>query len=128
MSDASAILASPLTIIERVEDSKDIAAILKLAGERGAERIIAGLPLSMDGTARSQAEKVQRFVEKLRHETNIPIEYRDERFTTVTAIQLKREAAGKRFKPRIRVDAMAAAVILQSYLDEKLPENQPQPE
>ena len=94
---------------------KDIEAILKLAKERDAGKIIAGLPLSTDGTVRSQAEKVQSFVEKLRQHTAIPIEYRDERYTTVTAIQYKKEAAGKKFNPRTRYDAMAAAIILQSY-------------
>jgi len=123
LSDASAILASPFSIIERTVESDDIDAILKVANEKEVGVIIAGLPVSMDGVARNQAEKVQTFVEKLRSATSIPVEYRDERLTTVTAIQLKREATGKRAKPKTRFDAMAAAVILQSYLNEKTTTN-----
>lgn len=119
LSDPTGILASPLIIIERITDAQAVDAILKIVMERGAERIIVGLPRSMDGHIGHQAAKVQAFTELLRQRTAIPIEYRDERLTTVTAIRLKQEASTRRLDRKTRYDAMAAAVILQEYLDEK---------
>lgn len=119
LSDPTGILASPLTIIERASDEQTIDAILKIVVERGAERIIVGLPRSMDGHIGPQAEKVQAFTELLRQRTAVPIEFRDERLTTVAAMRLKKEASTRRLDRKTRYDAMAAAIILQEYLDEK---------
>ena len=119
LSDSGGILASPLTIIEHTTESKDIEAILKIAQERGAERIIVGLPRLMNGDIGPQAQKVQAFTEAIRAHTQIPIEYRDERLTTVTAQRLKQETASRKKNRNIRYDAMAAAVILQDYLEEQ---------
>jgi len=120
LSDPSGILASPLVIIEHTTEMQDIEAILKIVKEREAERIIAGLPRLMNGDIGPQAQKVQSFIEALKTHTQIPIEYRDERLTTVTAQRLKQETGSKK-KNRIiiRYDAMAAAVILQDYLEEQ---------
>jgi putative Holliday junction resolvase len=119
MSDPIGILASPLCIIERTSDEQAVDVILKIVTERVVERIIVGLPRSMDGHIGPQAEKVQVFTEMLRQRTAVPIEYRDERLTTVTAMRLKREASTRRLDRKTRYDAMAAAIILQEYLDEK---------
>lgn len=119
LSDPTGILASPLTIIKRTSDEQAIDAILKIVVERGAERIIVGLPRSMDGHIGPQAEKVQAFAELLRLRTAVPIEFRDERLTTVAAMRLKKEASTRRLDRKTRYDAMAAAIILQEYLDEK---------
>ncbi len=118
LSDSNGIMASPLTIIEHSTETGDIEAILKIAKEREAERIIVGLPRLMNGDIGSQAQKVQAFTEVLRNHTQIPIEYRDERLTTVTAQRLKQETGSKKKNRNIRYDAMAAAVILQDYLEE----------
>ena len=118
LSDSGGILASPLTIIEHTTETGDIEAILKIVKEREAERIIVGLPRLMNGDIGPQAQKVQAFTEAMRSHSNIPIEYRDERLTTVTAQRLKQET-GKKKKGIIRYDAMAAAVILQDYLEEQ---------
>ena len=77
--------------------------------------IIAGLPYSMDGSIGKQAEKTQAFVQELRQNTQIPIEFRDERLTTVSAKQMMQEV---RKMGKARHDAIAAALILQGYLDE----------
>jgi putative Holliday junction resolvase len=122
LSDSGCILASPLTIIEHTTELGDIEAILKIANEREAERIIVGLPRLMNGDIGPQAQKVQSFTEAMRTHTQIPIDYRDERLTTVTAQRLKQETGIKkknRNNHNIRYDAMAAAVILQDYLEEK---------
>ena len=122
LSDSGGILASPLTIIEHTTELGDVETILKIAKEREAERIIVGLPRLMNGDIGPQAQKVRSFTEAMRSHTQIPIEYRDERLTTVTAQRLKQESGIKkknRNNHNIRYDAMAAAVILQDYLEEK---------
>ena len=80
---------------------------------------MAGLPYSMDGSIGKQAEKVKAFVQELSSHTDVPLELRDERLTTVSAKRLMQPAKGKRTKKKVRHDAVAAALILQSYLDEK---------
>lgn len=120
LSDSGGILASPLTIIEHTTENGDIEAILKIVREREAERIVVGLPRLMNGDIGPQAQKVQTFVEAMRSHTQIPIEYRDERLTTVEAQRLHQESGSKRKKGDVvRYDAMAAAVILQDYLEEQ---------
>ncbi len=119
LSDLGGILASPLTIVERTRESDDIESILKIVKEREVERIIVGLPRLMNGDIGPQAKKVQTFTEALHSHTDIPIELRDERLTTVTAVRLKGETERKKKNHRIRYDAMAAAIILQDYLEEK---------
>lgn len=115
LSDPLGILASPLTIIDRADEIMDIAAIVAIIEQHQVGSVIVGLPLSLDGGLGSQAEKVRRFTEALRVSAAVPIEYRDERLSTVTARRLMRSAGKDR---KARDDAMAAMVILQSYLDE----------
>jgi len=71
----------------------------------------------MNGSLGKQAEKVKAFTERLSEHTNVPIEYRDERLTTVLAKRLARVAT-KKTRGKTRRDAQAAAIILQGYLDE----------
>jgi putative Holliday junction resolvase len=73
----------------------------------------------MNGDIGPQAQKVQVFTEVMRSHTQIPIEYRDERLTTVEAQRLHQESGSKKKNRNIRYDAMAAAVILQDYLEEQ---------
>lgn len=115
LSDPEGILASPFTIINRRDETADIEAILNIINTQQVEQIIVGLPRSMDGSLGKQAEKVKTFTQKLRENTKVPIEFRDERLTTVSAKRLMQ--AVKKTK-RARDDAIAAALILQGYLDE----------
>jgi putative Holliday junction resolvase len=118
LSDSDGILASPLTIIERTDDSRALAAIADIVSKQDVGRIIVGLPLSLDGTLSGQAEKVKEFARKLAEQVEIPVDYRDERLTTVMAQRLKRASGGRKGRGKPRYDAQAAAVILQGYLDE----------
>ena len=72
----------------------------------------------MNGSIGQQAEKVQAFTQKLCQHTEVPVEFRDERLSTVSAKRLMRAAGGKKLKKKARDDAIAAAIILQGYLDE----------
>jgi len=117
LSDPEGILASPLTIIERENDESAINAIIDIVNNREVGNIIVGLPHSMDGTVGAQAEKVMSFVDTLRKRTEVPIEYRDERLTSVSARRIL-SAGNRKAKKKMRDDAIAAAIILQSYLEE----------
>lgn len=119
LSDTNGILASPLTIIERRDERQAVEAIVSLADQHQVGQIIAGLPRSMDGGIGSQAEKVMGFVQELRSHTDVPVEFRDERLTTVTARSLMSAAHPRKSRRKTRDDAIAAALILQGYLDEK---------
>lgn len=118
LSDPGGILASPLTIIDRDIEAQAIEAIRDIIRDRDVARIIVGLPILMSGKIGLQAEKVQAFVAELRQQTATPIELRDERLTTVTAVRLKQASSPRKVKRKTRYDAMAAAIILQEYLDE----------
>ena len=115
LSDPLGILATPLTIIERSDEEACIKAIIDIINQHQAGKIIAGLPVSMDGSIGKQAEKTKALVGELRNHTEVPVEFRDERLSTVSAKRLM-QMAGKSSKTRD--DATAAAVILQAYLDE----------
>ena len=114
VSDPGGILASPLTIINRIDETVDVEAITSIVSQQQVKQIIVGLPRSMDGSLGKQAEKVEAFIQKLSGHTEIPVEFRDERLSTVSAKRLMRAANTK----KTRDDAIAAAIILQGYLDE----------
>ena len=114
VSDPQGILASPFTIINRIDDTVDVEAITSIVDQQQVKQIIVGLPRSMDGSIGKQAQKVEAFVQKLSSHTEIPVEFRDERLSTVSAKRLMQAANTK----KTRDDAIAAALILQGYLEE----------
>ena len=118
LSDPMGILATPLTILECRDAEQAVAAITRIIDQNRVEMIIAGLPLSMNGSIGLQAAKVKTFVEMLSHRTQVPIEFRDESLTTVEARRIMLTSRSKKDRQRSRDDAVAAAVILQGYLEE----------
>jgi len=123
LSDPLGMLASPLLVFQLKGETEDIAFILNLVEQYKVEKIIVGLPQSMNGTIGTQAEKVKGFGDKLRESCPVPVEYRDERLTTVEAKRMLIESGNKKYgkNKKIEYDAAAAAVILQSYLNEARP-------
>ncbi|MBI2831946.1 MAG: Holliday junction resolvase RuvX [Chloroflexi bacterium] len=118
LSDPDGILASPLTIIDYHDEMAAIKAIVEIVEREKVGHIIIGLPRSMDGSLGEQARKVEGFAERLSSHTVIPIEFRDERLTTVSARRLMKSAGNKKSGKPARDDAIAAAIILQGYIDE----------
>ena len=118
LCDSGGILASPFTIIDRSDERQDVEAIIDIINQHQVKQIIAGLPYSMNGSIGKQAEKVKTFVQQLSSQTQVPVEFRDERLTTVSAKRLMQAARTKKSKRKARDDAVAAALILQGYLDE----------
>lgn len=117
-SDESELLASPRAVIRRRSDAAAIEAILRAVAEAGAGQVVVGLPVSFDGQLHAQARAVRRFAEKLRAQLAVPLVYADETLSTVRAEeQLRASGVSRADKIRERIDAAAAAVILQEYLD-----------
>jgi putative holliday junction resolvase len=123
VSDSVGIMATPFIIIQRVTDEQAIEDILKVLKEKEVGQIIAGLPCAPDGGIGLQAAKVQLFIDLLREKTGVPITFHDERFSTNTAKLFKQENSKKKLDRKTRYDAMAAAVILQEYIDDIRPLN-----
>jgi putative Holliday junction resolvase len=119
LSDPDGVLASPLTAINRKEESLDVKAITDIVDQQGVSFIVVGLPRSLDGSLGWQVSKVKEFVRKLSGHIKVPVYYRDERLTTVMARRLKRISGRKGGRGKKSDDAQAAALILQNYLDEE---------
>ena len=119
MSDPSGILASPLTIIERNDDRAAIEAIISIVKESEVGGVIIGLPRSLNGSLGTQAQKVTGFTDKLRAALSIPVDFRDERLSTVSARRGMKETMSKKARRETKDDAIAAAIILQNYLEER---------
>lgn len=117
MSDPTETLATPLSRIASGDTAGAIEAIVSLAQEHGVGRIVAGMPYTLSGAVGPQAQSVEAFLQALADSTTIPVEGWDERFSTSTALERMREAGVSREHMKERVDAAAAAVILQDYLD-----------
>lgn len=117
LSDPLGIVASALTVVERKTDDYARKEILALARQNDVERIVIGLPRSLDGSLGKQAQSVQHFIELLKVCTQLPIVTWDERLSTVAAERIMIEAGAKREKRKKQRDSLAAAFILQGYLD-----------
>ncbi|MCK4964469.1 MAG: Holliday junction resolvase RuvX [Dehalococcoidia bacterium] len=117
LSDAEGILAVALTVIETKSDDDALRQIIALAHEHEVERIVVGLPLSLDGSLGPQAQKVRLFTESLEGCTELPVVAWDERYSTADAERVLVEAGVRRDKRKKRIDSVAAAFILQGYLD-----------
>ena len=118
ISDELGFAAHPLCTITRKNRKTDLTTICDLIHTHQVEEVVIGLPLMLDGEAGVQAEKVQRFADRLEREARIPIHLRDERLTTVEASEILREVGKPRKKRRHVIDQVAAVVILDEYLND----------
>ena len=114
VSDLSGRLARPEKVLVRRSRAEDFAQIAHIASELNAQAIVIGLPLNMDGSRGPQAKRIERFAHRLAEAVSLPIHFQDERLSTEIAAERLRDA-GKRINGPL--DAYAAAVILQEYLD-----------
>lgn len=114
--DKLQMLASPVCVIAEKNRERLISKIAEIAAERKAERFCVGLPKNMDGSEGFRAEACRNFGEELQKTTNIPVVFRDERLTTVSAhnILSSNDVRGK--KRKNVVDAVSAVLILEEYL------------
>jgi len=121
ISDPAGIIARPLQTLVRGSREEDNAAIVALVAEHDVGLVVVGRPLSLDGTEGPQARRVARYAEALTATLPVPVVAWDERFTTVAAEEILRRTRKKKQRSHTRdeVDAIAAAVILQNYLEER---------
>jgi putative Holliday junction resolvase len=122
ISDPTGTIANPLTIIKHVSRSKDAAKISHLATEHGAELIIVGQPIDVDGVPNFEGRQAARLAAAIRAQTTLQIALWDESFSTREAHSARRELGSPREKRKGHLDDLAATVILQSYLDAQLPD------
>lgn len=120
--DARGLVATPYETLKRVGDRPaEHDLIAALVGELGVETIVVGLPIGLDGTCGPAAKKVSSEVKALRKRFDIPVVTHDERLSTVSAVSALRSQGIKANRQKEMVDQVAATVILQSWLDGRVP-------
>ena len=117
VSDPFNEYAMPCETYFRTKDFQaDVAAVAKIASDKGVGVIVCGLPVNFDGTDSVQTEKTQRFIDALKEKTQLPIVTEDERFTTMQARDTQIAGGVKRGDRKKSIDSIAAAFILEGYL------------
>ena len=114
--DKSEMLASPLTVITEYNFERCAEKVAELAKKEQAELIVVGYPKNMNNTRGERAGKCQKFAELVSEQSGIPTELWDERSTTVTAHNYLNETNVRGKKRKAVVDAVAATIILETYL------------
>ncbi len=118
LSDRGGLVATPYALIRRVGDrTVEHGRIQELVEETDAEIVVVGVPISLDGGEGRAAAAIRSEIRGLRKRLGVPVEEIDERFTTVTAHRQLDQAGVSNRKRSDKIDAMAAAVLLQSWLD-----------
>lgn len=115
--DRGELLASPVCVIEEKHFPTTIQKTVAQAEEQGAELIVVGHPLNMDGSKGPRAQLCEEFAEKLRELVSVPVVLWDERQTTVSAIGFLNETNTRGKKRKQVIDAVAATIILENYLN-----------
>jgi putative Holliday junction resolvase len=120
VSDRSGTIASPLTVVVRAGTrAEDHRRIARLVDDEEAEVVVVGHPLSLDGSRGPAARAVEDECDELSAALSVPVELSDERLTTVSADRALSEARVRGPARRAVVDKVAAAVMLQSWLDRR---------
>jgi putative Holliday junction resolvase len=117
VSDELKMIAQPLEFIPAEPFAAFLVRLNELISDKEVESILVGLPRNMDGSYGPAAQKVQDFVTALKGALSVPIKTWDERLTSAQANRLLIQGNVRRDKRKEKVDAMAAAILLQSYLD-----------
>jgi putative Holliday junction resolvase len=127
LSDPTGTLARPLDFLpvpaqmgEKAE-RKLARSVLEIATKEKAERLLIGVPRHMNGDWGPEADRVKAFAAKIQEQTKLPLEFCDERLSTVQATRQLHEAGRDSRAQRTRIDSAAAAVLLQAWLDAKRP-------
>ena len=120
ISDPGGTFALPLVVIERSSDDSYIDRLAELAASRGVEEVIVGLPLRLSGSGGPEVDDARALAETLQGRLGVPVQLVDERLTTRQA-EASLAGAGVRSRARRgRIDQVAAAVLLQGFLDSRV--------
>ena len=115
--DGLGLIATGITTIWRSSFQEDITQLMEIIAERQVEILVLGLPYKMDGSIGSQAKQVQKFARRVAAVIGLPIEYIDERLTSYAAEEMMKTAKISVSQNKATIDRIAAAVILQQWLD-----------
>lgn len=118
-SDPTGTLASPVAVLARAMPARLWERVRREAAERGATTIVVGLPRNMNGGEGDAAVAARALAAEAAHETGLPVELWDERLSTVEAERHLIASGTRRRERRERIDAVAAAVVLQAFLDSR---------
>ena len=119
VSDPTGTLCSPLETLDASDDDVDSRRIAEIAEREEAVQIVVGLPINMDGSFGPSARRIQALCGRLRKVTSLPVVTFDERLTSFEAESRLRAGGVKPSRQRHKVDAAAAALILEGYLASK---------
>ena len=119
LSDDTKFLASPFVTYKRKGTAEDIAFFHNLIKEKQVDEIICGLPMNMAGEEQEIAIKTREFMAELTKDLNIKVEFVDERLSSLLAEEMLMETERDWKKRKEKLDAVAASIILQDYLDLK---------
>jgi putative Holliday junction resolvase len=119
LSDEMGWTAQPLTVLKHTDDDADLAAISELVREHNVTEVVIGLPRNMNGSEGPMAQKVLAFAARLRTETGLTVHEWDERLSTSAAERMLVEVDLSRKKRKAVIDKVAAAYILQGFLDSR---------
>lgn len=119
LSDPLGYTAQGLKTIQINNPDEVCDKLIVVINEKKVEKLVFGLPINMNGSMGPQAKKVQEYASKLKMLTNIPVDFEDERLSSVSAEQVLLLADQSRKKRKKSIDMLSAVIILQSYLDRK---------
>ncbi len=119
ISDPLGLTAQPITTLRRIGPRKDLDAVMKLVREHEVVSFVVGLPLRLPGDEGQAAQSARQFAETLATRSALPVATWDERFTTVQAERALLEGDVSRARRRQVINQIAAALMLQSFLDSK---------
>jgi putative Holliday junction resolvase len=125
VSDSAGSIAFPAGFIVSRDRPKDVAALCEVVEERGIVRIVVGLPIHLDGRASPGSQAARSFADALAEAVGVPVDLLDERWTSQAAELSLSESKGGRKKRREAVDAVAATLLLRTYLERQFPSRAP---
>ena len=118
LSDETKFLASPFKTYKRVEEKQDIDFFVNLIASNKIDEIVCGLPYNMQGEEQEIAKKTREFISNLQSKVNVKVTFVDERLSSVMAEDMLKQTEKDWKKRKEKLDAVAASIILQDYLDE----------
>ncbi len=125
--DGTGLIATGLTTIERSSFQQDVEQLQALVAQRQVHLLVVGLPYTMDGNLGFQAKQVQKFARRISVALNLPVEFVDERLTSVQAEEMLLAEGRSPSRHRSAIDRKAAAIILQQWLDQRRRDRPPLP-
>ena len=118
LSDLLGITAQGLMTLEVTSSAEALKEIDDIIRRKNVGLVVIGLPLNMDGSAGIQAKRARKLGEAIGEKSGVPVEYQDERLTSLQAEKVLLQADLSRKKRKTKIDLLAAQLILQSYLDQ----------